>query len=169
MSEPASEHQETAFSTPELQELEFEDLDIPEIGLAELELPDKDFQELMREVLDLPEQDCQEQETIVSNVVESTQPSEKMEVSKPELTSTLPMKTLTWRHTKEEAGYANVVYSTLAAKWYGTDEAHNRFREVLASRSKESPCLTVPRTTDGRVQVRRIIYNSIIVLLILKS
>lgn len=61
---------------------------------------------------------------------------------------------LKWKQTKEQEEWANKAVDTLVKKLKKQPNGIKNIQEVLKSKSDTSICVTIPRSIDGRLQVK---------------
>lgn len=69
-------------------------------------------------------------------------------------------KQMTWKQSDEKEDWASKAVDALVKKLKKQPQALEKLEKALASKSSQSDCVTIPRSMDGRLQVKRIIFHT---------
>lgn len=69
-------------------------------------------------------------------------------------------KQMAWKQSDEKEDWAAKAVDALVKKLKKQPHALEKLETALASKSAQSECVTIPRSMDGRLQVKRIICHT---------
>lgn len=68
-------------------------------------------------------------------------------------------KQMTWKQSDEKEDWKNKAVDALIKKLKKQPNAIDKLQQALASKTAQSECVTIPRSMDGRLQVKYIQFN----------